>query len=103
MVLNKRDRKLCCKVMSYSISKKNGLYTTQIYISGAFKSFFADGGGPDTNSELRQYSSAGSGIRRRTSASSSPYGLLPADNADFCSTNGGIVRREPGLRTTYKR
>jgi len=89
--------------MLYSISKKNGLYTTQIYISGAFKNFCADGGGADTNSELGQYSSAGSGIRRRTSASSSPYGLLAADNTDFYTADGGIVRRDFGLRTAYKR
>ncbi|MBA7648643.1 hypothetical protein ES703_56431 [subsurface metagenome] len=84
-------------------SKKNGLYTAQIYISGAFKSFCADGGGADTNFELGQYSSAGPGIRRRTSASSSPYGLLSADNADFYTADGGIVRRDSGLRTAYKR
>ena len=103
MVLNERDRKFCCKVMLYSISRENGLYTTQIYISGAFENFCADGGGADTNFELGQYSSACPGIRRRTSAGSSPYGLLSADNADFCTADGGIVRRDSGLRTAYKR
>lgn len=85
------------------LKKRNGLYTTQIFISGAFKNFCSDRGGLDINSELRQYSEAGPGIRCRTSASSSPYGLLTTDNADFCTADGGIVCRDFGLRTAYKR